>query len=119
MSKSPPRAGSYQFTGAKSHNKALIVLRALLGLHFTGVRAAENPAIGLKNRRVVKRPPDPHTSDERDRILQYMRERYDARVLAYFQFAMFTVRISDQRDRPFRDRDRAFRTIVTARFGAS
>jgi len=30
-----------------------------------------------------------------------------------------TVRISAHRDRPFRHRDRAFRTIVTAHFGAS
>jgi integrase len=46
--------------------------------------------IGLKNRRVVKKLPDPLTIDERDRILAYMTEHYDERVVAYFRFAFYT-----------------------------
>ena len=61
-----------------------------MGFHFSGRRAAENPMIGIKNLKRVKKLPDPLTTDERDSILVDMRSKYDERVAAYFQFAFYT-----------------------------
>jgi integrase len=46
--------------------------------------------IGIRNRKVVKKLPDPLTTKERDRILESMAKRYDRRVWAYFTFAFYT-----------------------------
>jgi integrase len=84
------KIGSYPWASARSANNYLIPLRGIMGFHFSGRRAAENPMIGIKNLKRVKKLPDPLTTNERDSILTDMRSKYDERVAAYFQFAFYT-----------------------------
>lgn len=84
------KVGEHPWPSAKSHNNAMIPLRGLLGLHFRGARALESPAIGIENRKAVKKRPDPLTAKERDQVLRYMDKHYDERVVAYFTFAFYT-----------------------------
>lgn len=82
--------GSHAWASAKSLNNALIALRGILGLHFRGRLAIDNPMIGIENRPVIKRPPDPLTPAERDAILADMAKHYDERIWAYFAFMFFS-----------------------------
>lgn len=84
------KIGGHAWASPKSANNYLIVLRGIFAFEYTGRRAADNPTIGIKNLTVVKKLPDPLTTDERDKILAGMRERYDVRVWAYFAFAFYT-----------------------------
>ena len=61
-----------------------------LPYQYHGQDAMTNPMLGIKNRKKVKKKPDPLTPDERDLILVDMAEHYDPRVTAYFEFAFFT-----------------------------
>lgn len=80
--------GSYPWPSAKTHNNYLIALRGVFELEY---RASDkNPMKGIENMRVVKKLPDPMSTDERDRILTDMRTHYDERVLAYFTWMFFT-----------------------------
>lgn len=54
-----------------------------------------------------------------DDFVRIARQRLDREVFESIYNAAAAVRISAHRDRPFRQRDRAFRPNVTARFGAS
>jgi len=49
-----------------------------------------NPVDGLDNSRHQQPTPDPLTGEEAQRVLTYMREHYDPRVLGYFQFMFAT-----------------------------
>ena len=82
--------GKQPWASAKSHNNYLIALRGILKLHFRGRLTMDNPAIGIENRTVVKKRPDPLTPLERDRILADMGQHYDERVTAYFKFQFGT-----------------------------
>lgn len=84
------RIGKHPWPSPKAHNNYLIALRGIFDFEYSGRRSGENPMIGIKNLKVVKKLPDPLTADERDRILADMWERYDARVWAYFAFAFYT-----------------------------
>ena len=46
--------------------------------------------IGIENMALVRKLPDPLSRDDRDAILTDMREHFDERVLAYFQWMFFT-----------------------------
>jgi integrase len=52
--------------------------------------ALESPVLGIQNRPLVKRRPDPLTASERDAILADMARHYDIRVVAYFQFQFYS-----------------------------
>lgn len=84
------KIGGRKWSSAKSANNYLIVLRGILGFEYSGARAAANPMVGIKNLKVKKTPPDPLTPDERDMILEDMRQRYDPRVWAYFVWQFYT-----------------------------
>ena len=84
------KIGGHVWTSAKAANNYLVALRGLMGFMFHGPTAALNPMAGIKNLKVVKKRPDPLSSEERDRILADLRERYDPRVWAYFAFAFAT-----------------------------
>jgi integrase len=84
------KIGGHPWASGKLANNYLIVLRGVMAHHYAGARAGENPMIGIENMTVVKKLPDPLTADERDRVLEDLRKRYDARVWAYFQFAFYT-----------------------------
>lgn len=84
------KIGSHPWASAKLLNNYLIPLRGIFGLHYRGPLAALDPMIGIENRKVLKRLPDPLSPSERDAILTDMKKRYDPRVWAYFAFAFFT-----------------------------
>jgi integrase len=82
--------GKHRWPTAKLRNNYLIALRGPLGLHYHGRKSLDNPMIGIKNARVVRKAPDPLTAAERDLVLADMRKHYDARVWCYFVIAFFT-----------------------------
>lgn len=82
--------GGHPWAGAKLKNNYMIPLRGLFRMEFPGRLAAENPMIGIDNSAVVKKRPDPLSTDERDDILADMRKRYDPRVAAYFSWMFAT-----------------------------
>lgn len=84
------KIGSHPWASPKLLNNYLIPLRGILGLHYRGPLAALDPMIGIENRRVVKRPPDPLTAEERDAILADLKKRHDVRIWAYFAAAFYT-----------------------------
>lgn len=81
------KIGAYVWPSAKTHNNYLIALRGMLELHFDDKRS---PADAIKNMRATKRPPDPLTIDERDRVLEHLRKHRDPRVWAYFTWMFYT-----------------------------
>lgn len=84
------KIGGYPWSSAKTHNNYLIALRGILALEYRGPLAIHNPLNGIENMATVKRLPDPFTEEERNRILEYLKERYDKRVFAYFLWMFFT-----------------------------
>lgn len=84
------KIGEHPWASAKLLNNYLIPLRGALGLHYRGPLAAMDPMIGIENRKVLKRPPDPLSPEERDLVLADLKKRHDPRVWAYFAFAFFT-----------------------------
>lgn len=84
------KIGKHPWASPKLLNNYLIPLRGILGMHYRGPLAQLDPMIGIENRKVVRRPPDPLTSEERDAILADMRKRYDVRVWAYFALAFYS-----------------------------
>jgi len=82
--------GEHPWASAKSANNRLIPLRGIFEFHYSGPKAGQNPMVGIKNLKVIKKLPDPLTAGERDAILGDLAKHYDPRVLAYFQFAFFT-----------------------------
>lgn len=81
------KIGAYPWPSAKTHNNYLIALRGILALEY---RAGTSPATGIENIRVVKKLPDPLTTDERDTILVDLQQHYDERVYAYFLWQFYT-----------------------------
>ena len=84
------KIGGHPWASPKLLNNYLIPLRGILGLHYRGPLATLDPMIGIANRKVVKRPPDPLTAEERDAILADLKQRHDVRIWAYFAVAFFT-----------------------------
>lgn len=84
------KVGGGDWASARLLNNYLIPLRGIFAMVYHGPRAAANPMAGIENSKVVKKPPDPLTRDERDKILGYLAKRYDKRVWAYFAFAFYT-----------------------------
>lgn len=84
------KIGGTPWASAKSANNYLIVLRGIFEFEYSGRRAADNPMVGIKNLKVVKKLPDPLTADERDDILADIAKHYDERVYAYYLFAFYT-----------------------------
>ena len=84
------KIGEYPWPSPKTANNYLIALRGIFEFEYSGRRQFDNPMLEIKNLVVVKKLPDPLTSDERDMILAELSSRYDPRVWAYFAFAFFT-----------------------------
>lgn len=84
------KIGKHPWASAKTLNNYLIALRGIFALHYSGPLTAHDPTIGIDNRKVLRRPPDPLTPEERDLVLADLRKHYDVRVWAYFAFAFFT-----------------------------
>lgn len=84
------KIGGHPWASAKSCNNYLIPLRGIFKFEYRGRKAIDNPMIGIKNMKVVKKVPDPFTPDERESIIADLAKRYDARIAAYFEFAFFT-----------------------------
>lgn len=81
------KVGAHVWPSAKTHNNYLIALRGMFELHFEDRRS---PAESIANMRATKRPPDPLTIDERDRVLEHLRKHRDPRVWAYFTWMFYT-----------------------------
>jgi integrase len=79
--------GKHVWPSAKTFNNYMIALRGMFELECGDARS---PVEGVKNMRNPKKLPDPLTIDERDRILNRMRERYDIRAWAYFCWMFYT-----------------------------
>lgn len=84
------KVGEEKWPSAKSANNYLIVLRGIMAFYYHGLKASQNPMVGIENLTVVRKKPDPLTADERDKILADMARHYPACVVAYFTFAFFT-----------------------------
>ena len=84
------KIGGYPWPSAKAHNNYLIALRGIFDMEYRGSSAILNPMIGIENMALVRKLPDPLSRDDRDAILTDMREHFDERVLAYFQWMFFT-----------------------------
>lgn len=82
--------GGYPWPSAKTHNNYLIALRGILALEYRGALAINNPLSGIENMPILKKLPDPLTTDERDRILADLASHYDPRVHAYFLWMFYT-----------------------------
>lgn len=82
--------GEHPWSSAKAFNNYMIPLRGIFAFEYRGEKALLNPLADIRNRRTVKKLPDPLTAAERDRILEDMLRHYDVRVWAYYQFAFFT-----------------------------
>lgn len=84
------KIGGHPWSSAKLANNYLVALRGIMKFVFHGPKSNLNPMVGIENMKVVKKKPDPLTSDERDRILAELLEHYDTRIWAYFAFAFGT-----------------------------
>lgn len=73
----------------KLTNNYLIPLRGVFR-QFCRDMGLPNPLDGLDNSKLQMPTPDPLTGEEAQRVLTYMREHYDARVVGYFQFMFAT-----------------------------
>lgn len=79
----------YSWKSAKLLNNHLIPLRVVFALVGRELRM-ENPMDGIDNSKHQAAAPDPLSTAEMERILVDLRERYDPRVHAYFEFAFLT-----------------------------
>lgn len=84
------KIGKHPWPSAKTHNNYLIALRGIMALEYRGAEAVNNPTIGIENMAVVKKLPDPLTTEERDKILADMRQRYEPQIYAYFLWMFYT-----------------------------
>jgi integrase len=83
------KVGGYPWKSAKLLNNYLIPLRGVFALAGRELKM-ENPMDGIENSKHQVAAPDPLSTDEMERILSDMLERYDPRVVAYFEFAFLT-----------------------------
>lgn len=83
------KVGSYPWKSAKLLNNYLIPLRGVFALAGRELKT-ENPMEGIENSKHQATAPDPLSTAEMERILADLRERYDPRVHAYFEFAFLT-----------------------------
>lgn len=84
------KIGGYPWPSAQTVNNYLITLRGIMEFEYSGQNAWKNPMMGIKNFKKVRTLPDPLTPDERDLILERLKEKYDPRVHAYYLFAFYT-----------------------------
>jgi integrase len=83
------KVGSYPWKSSKLLNNYLIPLRGVFALAGRELKT-ENPMEGIENSKHQAAAPDPLSTAEMERILADLRERYDPRVHAYFEFAFLT-----------------------------
>ena len=83
------KVGGYPWKSAKLLNNYLIPLRGVFALAGRELKT-ENPMEGIENSKHQAVAPDPLSTAEMERILADLRERYDPRVHAYFEFAFLT-----------------------------
>ncbi|HTH10468.1 MAG TPA: tyrosine-type recombinase/integrase [Acidovorax sp.] len=83
------KVGAYPWKSAKLLNNYLIPLRGVFALAGRELKM-ENPMEGIENSKHQAAAPDPLSTAEMERILVDLRERYDPRVHAYFEFAFLT-----------------------------
>lgn len=70
-------------------NNYLIPLRGTFDLAVRIIKI-DNPMKGIKNSKRPPIAPDPLTHDEQEDVLRSMKEHYDVRAWAYFEFAFLT-----------------------------
>lgn len=81
----------------KTVNNQLIPLRDLFKTAVNDRLIQTSPTDGISNLKHQKPEPDPFDADEKDAILQHMRERYDEQIWNYYTFAFGTgLRPSEQ-----------------------
>lgn len=83
------KVGGYPWKSAKLLNNYLIPLRGVFVLAGRELKT-ENPMDGIENSKHQAAAPDPLSISEMEHIMGDMRERYDPRVHAYFEFAFLT-----------------------------
>lgn len=83
------KVGSHPWASAKLLNNYLIPLRGVFKLAGRELDLS-NPMEGIENSKHQPASPDPLSPHEADRILASMRERYDPRIVHYFEFAFLT-----------------------------
>lgn len=84
------KIGSHSWASAKLLNNYLIPLRGVFKLAGRELKLADNAMEGIENSRHQTPPPDPLSKAEAASVVESMRKHYDARVVAYFQFAFAT-----------------------------
>lgn len=75
---------------AKTRNNCLTPLRGIFDYAVNLKYIDENPANLLKFGKVQKRPPDPLTLDEVNKVLARMADKMPGEIRNYFEFAIFT-----------------------------
>jgi len=83
------KIGVTPFASPKLLNNYLIVLRGVFKLAGRTMKV-ENPMDGIENSKSQAIPPDPLSVEDMERVLVSLREHYDKRVWAYFEFAFMT-----------------------------
>ncbi|MFT3815228.1 MAG: tyrosine-type recombinase/integrase [Acidovorax sp.] len=83
------KVGGHPWKSAKLLNNYLIPLRGVFALAKRELKI-EDPMEGVENSKHQAAQPDPLAPDEMERILADLRERYDPRIAAYYEFAFMT-----------------------------
>jgi len=81
--------GAHPWSGPKTRNNLLIVLRGVLELAVPRF-LAENPAAAIKNSRLQRPQPDPLTPAEVESVLAWMRAHVHPAARNYFETAFFS-----------------------------
>ena len=82
--------GATKWATGTTGSHRITVLKQIFKFFYSGVDPARNPAVGLTLPKVIRRIPDPLTTDERDQILTRLRQREKPHAWAYFAFAFGT-----------------------------
>ena len=83
------KVGKTPWKSAKLLNNYLICLRGVFALAGRSLKM-DNPMEGIENSKHQIPPPDPLSTFEMEKVLAHLKERFDIRAWAYFEFAFMT-----------------------------
>ena len=79
-----------QWTSNKTYNETLIPLRAVFSIALDGDYIDKDPTAKIHNAKVEIPEPDPFSSEEREMVLEHIRNTYNPQVWNYFAFSFYT-----------------------------
>lgn len=83
--------GAVKWPSARMRNNSLIVLRGAFAMWVADDRRNRfDPMEGIDNAKFQKGKPDPVTEADAERIVTRLYEKYDERIAAYFEFAIWS-----------------------------